>query len=411
MFLLPSRGFVYLTPTKDLLMPATTTWWAIVILGLLFVIVVIWFGLGYWRPVKRGFDPDRIKIDYQPARLDPLLTDTQGIVDMAYGDPAMYVPFWNREADSLTRDFVPTNDIDPTCSSTVIGLLEYLYDYRPPAELLVLGNGSIQLLAGYLTGVKQLVSAPEHRVLKVAINRPSMPILSDLVKGIGGIDIVDLDYDGHIDVEYVIVPNFTDNTFAIPPQRALYRLLDHAYAWPQYTMEDLGDLCKSSPSSDNQDTTVDHLFSLSKGVGFSGFRCGIGVIHDVNLHQMVTDYIVNTTLGINTAGWHLGLQVIDRHHRSLLDRCLAYGKAVLTSRWERLLAVSDPTLMNNHGAYAWFQRSPGEFLDSNIKVTRGSSLLVDDQWSRVSMIGPQQTFDLFVARLELLQRPVRKVGP
>lgn len=409
----------------------TVTWWLIVVLGLLLLVAIIWLGLGYWRPIKVGFDPKRINVEYQPPRPDPLLNDTQGILNLSYGDPAMYIPFWRREGEQL-EGFPPTDyNLDPNFGFTLSDLLVYLYGYRAQVENIVMGNGSMQILAGYLTSVKQLVSTPEHRVLKLAINRPTMPILGDLVRSLGGIEIVDLDYEGHIDMEYIVTPNFADplGGVRLPPQRGRYRLLDHAYAWPQYTdVENLGfggsttdrfipDRGVEQNGQSNRFTSpqavgegADHLFSLSKGVGFAGFRCGFSVIRDLNLRHLVKEYIVNTTLGINTAGWYLGLQVVDQQHRALLERCIAYGKAVLASRWQRLLSVNDPALVNVNGAYAWFRRTPEEFMEAQIKVTRGSALLNDDQWSRVSMIGPQQTFDLFIARLQRMNPGTQRLS-
>jgi hypothetical protein len=382
--------------------------YGIVIIVLFIVIVVLWIGIRYWYPSNDRYRPQNIEAEFRTP-IDPLLTDTQGIVDMSYGDPLMYVPFWRQESSNLPCKFPSIGyQLDPDFSQPITKLLGYLYDYHPDPNLVVVSSGSMQILAAYLTAVKALVSTPEHRMMKLAVSRPAMPVLNELVIQIGGITIVDLDYDGLIDMEFIITPNFA-GPFVIPAQRGLYRLLDHAYAWPQYTpdlstvgVDDRNGRNDRREGNDGRNTvtSADHLFSLSKGLGLAGFRCGFGIIHDANVRRYVQDYILNTTLGINTAGWQWGLEAISKKHRPLLDRAIVYGKVLLESRWQKLLQLNDPTLVNRYGAFAWFHRPAETFIDLRIKVTRGSALLLDDSWSRVSMIGSQQQFDLFIARLQ-----------
>lgn len=371
----------------------------ILVLGIilfLVTIVLVWWCSRLDQQVT--YNPERTTVQLPSTPIDPAIDEFQGILDVSLGNPSMYERFWQHELPTIQQQ-VGTLGISyypetpEFLAQNVVDGIAYTHDIAiDPTEILV-ANGSFQLLVAYFRSLKQLVSEPENRLLIVMIHRPTYPLLVDALQSLGGINIVPIEYLGTPDVEYIVSPSNPIGDPVEAVSNAKYRLYDHAYAWPQFTPNYKEELIRSEGH--------DRVVSFSKGLGIAGFRCGFIQIQDPDLRVLVEETVKLQTIGLNTTGWSLYQAITN--NRLLVDRVISYGQKLLEQRWQRLLAIGDPYLLNNNGAYAWFERPVYQFQQEKIRVVGGSILLSDDRFSRVSMITDDRTFDLFLTRLRRLQ--------
>ncbi|KAF7848347.1 hypothetical protein BT93_L2077 [Corymbia citriodora subsp. variegata] len=291
----------------------------------------------------------------------------------------------------------------------------------------VVGTGSTQLLQAALYALcppdqpeptSVVCAAPYYSCYKEIAEL----LQSKLYKWEG--DAHNFNKDGPF-IEIVTSPNNPDGLIREPvvnrPNGKL--IYDLAYYWPHHT-----------PITHKADYDI-MLFTFSKCTGHAGSRIGWAIVKDKEVAAKMTKFMEVTTIGVSRESQLRAAKLLG----IICDDCQAFStntksqnffddsKRLLTERWDKLHEVvkrsetfslakfpKDYCLFSDrfyetHPAFAW--------LISNNKVKDCASLLrghkiltrsgnrfgADATYVRVSMLGREEEFNLFLERLSTIK--------
>ncbi|KAL6505490.1 hypothetical protein OROHE_022869 [Orobanche hederae] len=196
---------------------------------------------------------------------------------------------------------------------------------------------------------------------------------------------------------------------------------DLAYYWPQYT-------AVTSPA--------DHdvmLFTLSKSTGHAGSRIGWALVRDKEVAKKMVKFIEINTVGVSKEAQLRAATILRivsdscrRHTYPDMENFFEHSKKIMDGRWKRLTDVVKRSdlfsvtkypiqhcnfmgcFTETHPAFAWMKCKEGVdgeklFREQKIQTRSGRRFGSDEEYVRVSMVGRDHEFDIFVQRLSSVE--------
>lgn len=234
-------------------------------------------------------------------------------------------------------------------------------------------------------------------------------------------------------IEVVTTPNNPDgmNRKPVVNREGGLVICDLAYYWPQYT-----------PITQMMDYDI-MLFTLSKATGHAGSRVGWAIVKDTGIASKMINQMTLMTIGTCREGQLRATKILDfvadnyDHNNSVVANngkksivkpvqgFFEFGQRVLEERWEKLRAVVKrggafnlldfPSgfcnfrgkIIHPSPAYAWMESKTGEdaakLMDElKIRTRGGERFGVSSNYTRVSMLESDDTFNLLLDRLSTL---------
>ncbi|RVX04326.1 L-tryptophan--pyruvate aminotransferase 1 [Vitis vinifera] len=194
-------------------------------------------------------------------------------------------------------------------------------------------------------------------------------------------------------IELVTMPNNPDGQVRGPTVNRNDGKLIHdlAYYWPQYT-----------PITAQADYDI-MLFTFSKSMGHAGSRIGWAVVKDKDVAIKMTKYIELNSIGLYRE--NLSIVLLKFSAREVISRSRLFS---LPKYMEEYCQFSGEDT-EPHPAFAWLKcNNDIEDLEIFLRrykiMGRGGSLFGSDpKHVRVSMLGDEETFNLFLERLSSIQ--------
>ncbi|KAL8534241.1 hypothetical protein ACS0TY_010297 [Phlomoides rotata] len=370
----------------------------------------------------------------------------EAIVNLDHGDPTMYEWYWR--------------EVGERCSVTLSGFecLSYFANARNVCWFLeakleeeihkvhqsvgnavtenrhvVVGTGSSQLIlaAIYALSSHPLLHHPNPvNVVSAAPYYSAYPEMTDILRSRlfkwGG-DARCFNEEGPY-IELVTSPNNPDGVM----REAMVKgggkgqgqgmlIHDLAYYWPQYT-------AITSP--------LDHdimLFTISKCTGHAGSRIGWAVVKDENVARKMVKFMEVSTIGVSKEAQLRAANILETISLSLscqnsneLDNFFQHSRRLLAERWNKLRdsLKSNPLFhlskyptpycnffkksTETYPAFAWMKCKEGldceKLLREHKILTRsGTKFGSEAEYVRISMLGRDEEFDVFVQRLQTIQ--------
>ncbi|KAJ0506968.1 putative transaminase [Helianthus annuus] len=361
------------------------------------------------------------------------------VINLDHGDPTMYESYWRKVGDectfvikgfeSLSYFSNPNNPcwfLEPKLEEAIKNLHGAVGNVVTDGYSIIVGTGSSQLLQAVLFAVTTpLEHASQINVVSPAPYYSSYPEIVDLVKS--GLykwagDAHEFEKDEPY-IELVTSPNNPSGVIrgSVVNREGGVLIHDLAYYWPQYT-----------PITSSLDFDI-MLFTASKCTGHAGSRVGWALVKDKEVAKKMTKFMEVNTIGVSKEPQLRVAKILQ----VIADRCKRFGspegddffeynKNLLTERWEILRETVKKTQMftlpkyplqhcnytgdvtQAHPAFAWMKCKEGiedcEKLFRNHKIlTRsGRRFGSDPGFVRVSMVGRDEEFKLFIDRLSMI---------
>ncbi|KAK9050922.1 hypothetical protein SSX86_027547 [Deinandra increscens subsp. villosa] len=370
----------------------------------------------------------------------------EAVINLDQGDPTMYEAFWRKLEyectfvikgyESLSYFSNPKNPcwfLEPKLEESIKSLHGAVGNAETDGYSIVVGTGSSQLLQAVLYAVTSRDQTNPINVVSAAPYYSTYMEITELVRS--GLykwagDAHEFDRDEPY-VEVVTSPNNPNGVIrgAVVNREGGILVHDLAYYWPQYT-----------PITSSLDFDI-MLFTASKCTGHAGSRIGWALVKDKEVAKRMTKFMEVSTIGVSKESQLRVAKILQ----VVADRCkrfgspegddfFEFGKSVLTKRWEMLREAVKKTNMftlpkyplqhctytgdvtQAHPAFAWIGCNDGmedcEKLFRNHKVlTRGGRKFGSDPgFVRVSMVGREEEFIVFIERLASMKQMVNTNG-
>lgn len=357
------------------------------------------------------------------------------VILLSHGDPTGFKPFWRSVGDKCkvtidSCDFMSyLTDTGTVCWFLEKELEEAIRQLHRTVgnavtddRHILVGTGSTQLYHAALYALTSPGGPEPVNVVSAVPYYSSYPeetnfLCSALYKWAG--DAYTFDKEGPY-IELVTMPNNPDGQVRGPMVNRNDGKLIHdlAYYWPQYT-----------PITAQADYDI-MLFTFSKSMGHAGSRIGWAVVKDKDVAIKMTKYIELNSIGVSRESQHRAAKILGAVSDS--SQCIGanffeYGKSLMAERWTKFREVisrsrlfSLPKYMEEycqfsgedtepHPAFAWLKcNNDIEDLEIFLRrykiMGRGGSLFGSDpKHVRVSMLGDEETFNLFLERISSIQ--------
>ncbi|KAI3795958.1 hypothetical protein L1987_38619 [Smallanthus sonchifolius] len=365
--------------------------------------------------------------------------DRNAVINLDHGDPTMYESFWRNLGDectfvikgyeSLSYFSNPKNPcwfLEPSLEESIKSLHGAVGNAVTDGYSIVVGTGSSQLFQAVLYALTSHDQRNQINVVSAAPYYSSYAEITDLVrselyKWAG--DAHEFDKDEPY-IELVTSPNNPSGVIrgAVVNHDGGILVHDLAYYWPQYT-----------PITSSLEFDI-MLFTASKCTGHAGSRIGWALVKDKDVAKKMTKFLEVSTIGVSKESQLRVAKILQ----VVADRCkrfgspqghnfFEFGKSLLAKRWEILRETVKKAQMftlpkyplqhcnytgdvtQAHPAFAWIKCKEGikdcEKLLRNHKIlTRGGRKFGSDPgFARVSMIGREEEFKMFIERLSVIQ--------
>ncbi|CAM8942176.1 unnamed protein product [Rhodiola kirilowii] len=373
---------------------------------------------------------------------EPKSKTSDALLNMEQGDPTMCEPYWAKMGEkgamaiggcqSLSYFSANDNNNNLSCwymEAELIESIKRLHSVVGNAvtkdKFIVVGTGSTHLLHAALYAITAPLAQPVN-VVSAAPYYSGYPEIADIVRsGLykwgGDATTYDKDAKGPY-IELICSPNNPDGSIRrggplVPNhnyKESSKLVHDFAYLWPQYT-----------PIEAPADHDV-MLFTLSKSTGHAGSRVGWAIVKDKSVAERMVHFVITTTIGVSKEAQLRAAKIIG----VLVDHCghdendfFKYGQLRLKDRWKRLREVvhqSDNVFIlkdyessycsyfkdtvKPNPAFAWLCSEHISdlakfFRGLKIRVRGGDAFGVESNYVRVSMVGKDVDFNLFLERL------------
>ncbi|KAH7832927.1 hypothetical protein Vadar_001378 [Vaccinium darrowii] len=360
------------------------------------------------------------------------------IINLDNGDPTMFEAYWRKmdEKCSLVISgiqflsyFSDTKDVcwylEPKLEDEIKRLHRVVGNASVEDYYVVVGTGSTQLLQAALYALCPSDGSNPVNVVSAVPYYSCYPDLTDFLRS--GLyewkgDARTYDEGGPY-IEFVTSPNNPDGSIreAIVKNGQGKLVHDLAYYWPQYT-----------PITSCLGYDI-MLFTLSKCTGHAGTRIGWALVKDKDVAKKMTEFNTISTIGVSKesqirAAKILGL-VSDSCLNPVPDNFFKHGKALMAERWEKLRKVVGQSGLFSlpqypkghclftgefsteaHPAFAWIKCNKEDIVDCE-KFLRGFQILTrtgkrfgcDAKYVRISLVGKEEEFELFLEKLLAIQ--------
>ncbi|XP_058195660.1 L-tryptophan--pyruvate aminotransferase 1-like [Rhododendron vialii] len=363
------------------------------------------------------------------------------IINLDHGDPNMFESYWRKMSEKCTlvisgsqfmSYFSDSKNVcwylEPELENEIKRLHRVVGNASVDDYHVVVGTGSSQLL---LATLYALCSPPDHdsnpvNVVSAAPYYSCYPELTNFLRsGLykwGG-DAWTYNEGGHPYIEFVTSPNNPDGRIreAIVKKGQGKLVHDLAYYWPQYT---------PITSCLGHDTM---LFTFSKCTGHAGSRIGWALVKDEDVAKKMTEFISINTIGVSKESQIRAAKVLGHVSESCLnpgpENFFEFGQILMAERWAKLRQVVAQSGMFSlphypkqhclftgkfstqaHPAFAWLKCKKEDVEDCE-KFLRGQKIITrngrrfgcDPKHVRVSLVGKEEEFKLFLERLLAIQ--------
>ncbi|KAA8529613.1 hypothetical protein F0562_034287 [Nyssa sinensis] len=368
------------------------------------------------------------------------LSSSDSVINLDHGDPIIFEPYWRKMGDKCTvvipgyqslSYFANINNLcwflEPELEKAIKRLHRVVGNAVVEDYHIVVGTGSSQLIQAALYALCP-PDGPEPVSVVSAVPYYSSYqdvtefLRSGLYKWEG--DARTFDKEGAY-IELVTSPNNPDGTIRerIVKQGEGKVVHDLAYYWPHYT-----------PITSPADYDI-MLFTISKCTGHAGSRIGWALVKDEPVAKKMTKFIELNTIGVSKESQLRAAKILG----VISDNCLHFGSSssdnffeyaehLMAKRWEELMDVVGRSAIFSlpeypqeyclfagkfteaHPAFAWMKCNNDKiedcekFFRGNKILTRGGKRFVaDPKYVRVSMLGKEDEFNLFLERLLAIQ--------
>ncbi|XVF43953.1 hypothetical protein PTKIN_Ptkin02bG0081900 [Pterospermum kingtungense] len=368
---------------------------------------------------------------------------SDSIINFARGDPTVYESYWKRLGDRC-KMVIPGNDL-MSYFSDAGSLCWFLMPELDHAirrlhrvvgnavaddgddRFIVVGTGSTQLFQALLYALSSSHQPEPISVVAAAPFYSSYPeeteyLRSELYKWAG--DAYSFDKDGPY-IEVVTSPNNPDGAIrgAVVNPEGSKLIHDLAYYWPQYT-----------PITGRAHYDI-MLFTFSKATGHAGSRIGLVIVKDKEIATKMVKFIELSSIGVSKESQFRAAKILGAISEDCLnstgpnkeDNFFEYGHRLMSERWKKLREVvkrngvfSLPKYPQGYcnfrgkstdpnPAFAWLKRKDGLNCDILLRehkiVTRGGTNFgVGSENTRISMLSPDEEFNLLLVRLSAIKR-------
>jgi hypothetical protein len=325
------------------------------------------------------------------AELEPTgITYSEGLLDMAIGNPLVYEDFWEKLNHYISLPLSRKMGYDlvglPSLHEAILAYhreLSKIWSPLNPAAYpggLIIGNGSTQLLVGTLISIWALefgfdpLSAMDTGsatgVCYVLVENPYyFYYRSTFEAAFPGRFIFQCTQDkipaGAVTIELITSPNNPNGVLAKPASgfKSKYCVADTVYDCPAF-----------GKVPQHVDWADVRLFSGSKAMGFASSRVGWCFVKQKRLADLITNYVSQSTLGLSETGMLrvlAGFQYVIPNIKFFYDNM----RAIMQCRWNTFLKlVAQQKVVqaqNDFGPYLWL-RAPGHDAE---KLFRGMGIL------------------------------------
>ncbi|KAB2041975.1 hypothetical protein ES319_D02G185000v1 [Gossypium barbadense] len=375
------------------------------------------------------------------AKKAPTTLSSNRVINFARGDPTMYESYWRQMGEKCTIVISGHN-----LMSYFSNAGHFCWFLMPELDrairrlhcvvgnavvdddrYIVVGNGSTQLFQAVLYALSSSYD-PDTEPLSVVAAAPfysSYPeetdfLRSGLYKWAG--DAYSFDKDGAY-IEVVTSPNNPDGAIreAVVNRDGGKLIHDLAYYWPQYT-----------PITGKADNDI-MLFTFSKATGHAGSRIGWAIVKDIEVATKMVKFMELSSIGVSKESQLRAAKILevisDDCQNSAPDKeenFFEYGQRLMSDRWEKLREVvkrngvfSLPKYPQDYcnfigkytdpsPAFAWLKSKDGLNCDNLLRelkiVTRGGTNFgVDSNYTRISMLSPDEDFNLLLEKLSAIK--------
>ncbi|XP_020270596.1 tryptophan aminotransferase-related protein 2-like [Asparagus officinalis] len=361
------------------------------------------------------------------------------IINLDHGDPTIFEEFWARKGEEAAvvipgwQALSYFSDAGNVCwflerdfGQEVRRLHKLVGNAVTEDRYIVVGTGSTQLYQAAVFALSPPDASEPMSVVSAApyysaYHTKTAYLRSGLFRWAGDARA----FKGDSYIEVVCYPNNPDGFMnkAVLSSDTGKTIHDLAYYWPQYT-------AITEPA--------DHdimLFTISKSTGHAGTRLGWAVVKDQNVAKKMTKFIELNTIGVSKDSQLRAAKILKvisdgyelPNTESPMIRLFDYGRDCLGKRWKRLREAVKATGLFSlpeyptetckftgenfapYPGFAWMKCEKEEIEDcesflKGLKIlTRGGKHFgVGMKYVRVSMLDREETFNLFIERLESL---------
>ncbi|KAL3511323.1 hypothetical protein ACH5RR_030724 [Cinchona calisaya] len=364
---------------------------------------------------------------------------SDAVINLDHGDPTVFETYWRKVGEKSTIKFKGDQSLsyfanaknlcwflEPKLEEEIGRLHNVIGNAKVKDHFIVVGNGSSQLIQAALYAVSPCDHPEPVCVVSAAPYYSSYQEVADLLQSRlyrwGG-DAYSFEKDEPY-IEMVTSPNNPTGVMREPvvnrPQGKIIH--DLAYYWPHYT---------PITSQVNHDIM---LFTVSKCTGHAGSRIGWALVRDKDVAKKMVKFMEVSTIGVSKESQLRAAKILGIISDSCqddkspdLDNFFEYSQHLMAQRWEKLRQVvklnelfsltkypSEYCLFTKdftqaHPAFAWMSSKSN--MEDCEKVLRGHKILArsgsrfgsDPQYVRISMLGRDQEFNLFLERLSSIQ--------
>ncbi|KAJ0828729.1 putative transaminase [Helianthus annuus] len=365
------------------------------------------------------------------------------IINLDHGDPTMYEAFWEKMGDRCTVEIKgcdslsyfsnPKNPcwfLEPKLEEAIRSLHGAVGNAVTDGYSIVVGTGSSHLVHAVLyalTSNHQPNQLPNQiSVVSAAPYYSAYPEIADLVRS--GLykwagDALQFEKDEPY-IELVTSPNNPNGVIqgSVVNRDGGILVHDLAYYWPQYT-----------PITSSLEFDI-MLFTASKCTGHAGSRIGWALVKDKEVAKRMIKFMEVTTIGVSKESQLRVAKILQfiadgckQFGSPQGDNFFEFGQSLMKKRWQILRETLKENQMftipkyplqhcnffgdiiNAHPAFAWMKCNEG--IEDCEKLLRGHKILArsgrrfgsDPGFVRVSMVGREDEFNLFIDRLSKIQ--------
>ncbi|XP_038970388.1 tryptophan aminotransferase-related protein 2-like [Phoenix dactylifera] len=380
------------------------------------------------------------------AKQETVVSNTSGkppaskdfVINLDVGDPTMYESFWKGMGDQGAITIPSSQTIsyfsdvtnfcwflEPEFAREIRRLHKLVGNAVTEDRHLIVGTGSSQLLQAAVYALSPSDTTDQMNVVSVVPYYSSYaPLMDYLRSGLFRWAGDACTFKGDAYIELVCSPSNPDGFLrqAFLKSEGGKTIHDLAYYWPQYT-----------PITSPADHDIS-IFTISKSIGHAGSRLGWALVKDAAVARKMTKFIELSTIGVSKVSQIRATKILkvvsDSYEHPIPgnpDKLFDFGRRLLVDRWKKLReAVKASGIFSlpefpsetckftgekaeTLPAFAWLKcekegiEDCASFLRTHKILTRGGSYFgASPNYTRVSMIDRDETFDLFTERLSSL---------